>query len=110
MSDSLPHVRPGLPLQRMHKMCVLYYNCCPEPYPDVTFYVVMERRPAFYLLTMLFPCILTSCVAAAGFLLPVESGEKVSLAITVLLSLAVFLLVVSESLPPSSDNFPIIGT
>ena len=49
------------------------------------------------------------CVAAAGFLLLVESGEKVSLLITVLLSQAVFLLVVSESLPPSSDDFPIIG-
>lgn len=88
---------------------VLYYNCCPEPYPDVTFYIVMKRRPAFYLLTMIFPCILTSCVAALGFLLPTESGEKVSLEITVLLSLAVFLLLVSESLPPSSDNFPVIG-
>ncbi|KAH3829603.1 hypothetical protein DPMN_102830 [Dreissena polymorpha] len=70
----------------------------------------MERRPAFYLLTMLLPCILTSCVAALGFLLPVESGEKVSLEITVLLSLAVFLLLVSESLPPSSDDFPVIGS
>ncbi|XP_052280335.1 neuronal acetylcholine receptor subunit alpha-9-like isoform X1 [Dreissena polymorpha] len=87
-----------------------YYNCCPEPYPDVTFTIVMERRPAFYLLTMLLPCILTSCVAALGFLLPVESGEKVSLEITVLLSLAVFLLLVSESLPPSSDDFPVIGS
>ena len=42
-------------------------------------------------------------------MLPVESGEKISLEITVLLSLAVFMLVVSESMPPSSDNFPIIG-
>jgi len=57
----------------------------------------------------MFPCMLTSSVAALGFLLPVESGEKVSLEITVLLSLAVFLLLVSESLPPSSEDFPIIG-
>ena len=42
-------------------------------------------------------------------MLPVESGEKVSLEITVLLSLAVFMLVVSESMPPSGDNFPILG-
>ena len=58
---------------------------------------------------MMFPCILTSAVAALTFMLPVESGEKVSLEITVLLSLAVFMLVVSDSMPPSSDNFPIIG-
>ncbi|XP_053405082.1 neuronal acetylcholine receptor subunit alpha-9-like [Mercenaria mercenaria] len=88
---------------------VLYYNCCPEPYPDVTFYVIMKRRPTFYILTMIFPCILTAVISALGFVLPVESGEKVSLQVTVLLSLAVFLLLVSESLPPSSDNFPVIG-
>ena len=58
---------------------------------------------------MMFPCILTSAVAALTFMLPVESGEKISLEITVLLSLAVFMLVVSESMPPSSDNLPIIG-
>lgn len=45
----------------------------------------------------------------AGFLLPPESGEKVSLEVTVLLSQAVFLLVISDFLPPSADNFPIIG-
>ena len=72
-------------------------------------FVHLQRRPDFYLLTMVFPCILTSAVAAMTFMLPVESGEKVSLEITVLLSLAVFMLVVSDSMPPSSDNFPIIG-
>ena len=95
----------NIPAQRN----VFYYSCCAEPYPDVTFSIVLDRRPAFYLMTMLFPCILVSCVAALVFLLPVESGEKVSLEITVLLSLAVFLLLVSETLPPASDNFPIIG-
>ena len=50
-----------------------------------------------------------SLAAALGFILPVESGEKVSLEITVLLSLAVFMLVVTDTMPPSSDNFPILG-
>jgi len=44
-----------------------------------------------------------------GFLLPPESGEKVSLEVTVLLSQAVFLLVISDFLPPSAQNFPILG-
>ena len=61
------------------------------------------------MLTVLFPCILTSSVAAVSFILPPESGEKVSLSVTVLLSLAVFLLMVSEQLPASSDTFPYIG-
>jgi len=88
---------------------VLYYDCCKEPYPDLQFRIFMKRKPRFYIMTVLFPCILTSVVATLSFLLPVESGEKVSLGVTVLLSLAVFLLLVSESMPASSDTFPYIG-
>ncbi|XP_033749536.1 neuronal acetylcholine receptor subunit alpha-9-like [Pecten maximus] len=88
---------------------VTFYGCCPEPYPDVTFYLVLDRKPLFYLLNLMFPCMLITSVACLGFLLPPDSGEKVSLEITVLLSLAVFLLVVSETLPPSSETFPYIG-
>ena len=51
-----------------------------------------------------------SVLAIFCFLLPVESGEKVSLGITVLLSQAVELLVVSDILPPTSGNFPIIAS
>jgi len=87
----------------------LYYGCCPEPYPDVTFYLKLVRKPLFYLMNLLFPCMLITTVACLGFMLPPDSGEKVSLEITVLLSLAVFLLVVSETLPPSSETFPYIG-
>ena len=57
----------------------------------------------------MFPCMLISSMALLGFLLPPDSGEKVSLEITVLLSLAVFLLVVSETMPPTSETFPFIG-
>ncbi|XP_050401517.1 neuronal acetylcholine receptor subunit alpha-10 [Patella vulgata] len=91
------------------KRTVTLYPSSPEPYPDVTFYVTLRRKPLFYVLNLLFPCILITSVAMLGFLLPPDAGEKVSLEITVLLSLAVFLLVVSETLPPTSENFPFIG-
>ena len=88
---------------------VLFYQCCPDPYPDITFSLEIKRKPLFYIMSILFPCILTASVAALGFALPPESGEKVSLEITVLLSLAVFLLMVTDQLPPSSVNFPYVG-
>ncbi|XP_060553550.1 neuronal acetylcholine receptor subunit alpha-7-like [Ruditapes philippinarum] len=80
-----------------------------EPYADVNFIVIMARRPDHYVMTMLFPCILIGATAAIGFLLPAESGEKISLEVTVLLSQSVFLLVISDFLPPSADDFPILG-
>ena len=43
------------------------------------------------------------------FYLPVESGEKVSLGVTVMLALTVFLLLVAETMPPQSVVIPLIG-
>jgi hypothetical protein len=37
-----------------------------------------------------------------GFILPVSSGEKVSLEITVMLAMSVFQLLVADNLPPSA--------
>nr|KAG5705934.1 hypothetical protein BaRGS_010824 [Batillaria attramentaria] len=95
----------SIPLER-HE---LYYACCPEPYPDVTFYVIVKRKPTFYVINLLFPCILITSVAALGFILPPDAGEKIGLEITVLLALAVFQLLLSEAMPPSSETFPMIG-
>lgn len=57
----------------------LYYDCCKEPYPDVTFTVTMRRRTLYYGLNLLIPCVLISGLALLVFLLPADSGEKISL-------------------------------
>ncbi|CAB1441212.1 unnamed protein product [Pleuronectes platessa] len=85
------------------------YECCPEPYPDITFTLVMRRRTLYYGLNLLIPCVLISTMALLVFLLPADSGEKISLGITVLLSLTVFMLLVAEIMPPTSDSVPLIA-
>ncbi|XP_072320784.1 neuronal acetylcholine receptor subunit alpha-7-like [Eucyclogobius newberryi] len=85
------------------------YPCCEEPYPDITYTVVMRRRTLFYGLNLLIPCILISTLAMLVFLLPADSGEKISLGITVLLSLTVFMLMVAEIMPATSDSVPLIA-
>ncbi|XP_013911907.1 PREDICTED: neuronal acetylcholine receptor subunit alpha-7-like, partial [Thamnophis sirtalis] len=87
----------------------VYYDCCREPYLDVTFVVIMRRRTLYYALNMLVPCLLLSAVTFLVFLLPADSGEKISLGITVLLSLTVFMLLVAEVMPATSDSVPLIG-
>ncbi|XP_062327910.1 neuronal acetylcholine receptor subunit alpha-7-like [Osmerus eperlanus] len=86
-----------------------FYDCCQEPYPDVTFTVVMRRRTLYYGLNLLIPCVLISTLALLVFLLPADSGEKISLGITVLLSLTVFMLLVAEIMPATSDSVPLIA-
>nr|XP_056722011.1 CHRNA7-FAM7A fusion protein [Euleptes europaea] len=86
-----------------------FYDCCKEPYPDVTFTVTMRRRTLYYGLNLLIPCVLISALALLVFLLPADSGEKISLGITVLLSLTVFMLLVAEIMPATSDSVPLIA-
>ncbi|XP_067885063.1 neuronal acetylcholine receptor subunit alpha-7-like [Heterodontus francisci] len=85
------------------------YECCEEPYTDVTYTVMMRRRTLYYGLNLLIPCVLISGLALLVFLLPADSGEKISLGITVLLSLTVFMLLVAEIMPASSDSVPLIA-
>ncbi|XP_053112439.1 neuronal acetylcholine receptor subunit alpha-9 [Hemicordylus capensis] len=87
---------------------VITYGCCSEPYPDVTFTLILKRKSSFYIFNLLLPCLLISFLAPLGFYLPADSGEKVSLGVTVLLALTVFQLMVAESMPPS-ENVPLIG-
>ncbi|XP_068189626.1 cholinergic receptor, nicotinic, alpha 11 isoform X2 [Antennarius striatus] len=86
-----------------------FYDCCKEPYPDVTFVVTIRRRTLFYALNLLIPCVLLSSMTLLIFVLPADSGEKISLGITVLLSLTVFMLLVAEIMPATSDSVPLIG-
>ena len=56
-------------------------------------------------LPILFLCILNVLV----FILPAESGERVSYAITVLLAIAVFMTIISDTLPKKSEPLPLIS-
>lgn len=88
---------------------LLYYSCCPDPYPDVTYTVKIMRKPLYYLYNLIIPCIFVLACAVLVFYLPPESGEKVSLGVTVLLALTVFLLLVADIMPPQSNSIPLIG-
>ncbi|XP_077596179.1 neuronal acetylcholine receptor subunit alpha-10-like [Stigmatopora nigra] len=90
------------------KKNVILYGCCSDPYPDITFTLHLKRRSSFYIFNLLLPCMLISFLAPLGFYLPADSGEKVSLGVTVLLALTVFQLLVAESMPPS-ESVPLIG-
>ncbi|NWX94774.1 ACH10 protein, partial [Nothoprocta pentlandii] len=94
----------GMPATRN----VVTYGCCSEPYPDITYTLLLKRRASFYIFNLLLPCILISLLAPLGFYLPADSGEKVSLGVTVLLALTVFQLLVAESMPPA-ESVPLIG-
>ncbi|XP_018566635.1 neuronal acetylcholine receptor subunit alpha-7 isoform X1 [Anoplophora glabripennis] len=92
------------------KKNTIVYQCCPEPYVDVTFTIQIRRRTLYYFFNLIVPCVLISSMALLGFTLPPDSGEKLTLGVTILLSLTVFLNLVAETLPQVSDAIPLLGT
>lgn len=48
-------------------------------------------------------------MAVFGFLMPPETGEKINLSITTMLSMGVYLQSITESIPPTSEAVPLIG-
>ena len=63
----------------------------------------------YYILNILCPCIWLNILSLLAFCLPPDAGEKITLGITVLLSYSVFMLLVAESMPPTSEFVPLIG-
>ncbi|XP_071531428.1 neuronal acetylcholine receptor subunit alpha-7-like isoform X22 [Panulirus ornatus] len=61
------------------KRNAIYYKCCPEPYVDVTFEIVIRRRTLYYFCNLILPCVLIASMAVLGFTLPPDCGEKLSL-------------------------------
>ncbi|XP_017336272.1 acetylcholine receptor subunit alpha [Ictalurus punctatus] len=88
----------------------VYYACCPNtPYLDITYHFLMLRLPLYFIVNVIIPCMLFSFLAGLVFYLPTDSGEKMTLSISVLLSLTVFLLVIVELIPSTSSAVPLIG-
>jgi len=87
----------------------VYYPCCPESYPDVTFLITIRRKTLFYTVNLIIPCVAISFLTVLVFYLPSDSGEKISLCISILLSLTVFFLLLSDLIPPTSLVVPLIG-
>ena len=71
--------------------------------------MVIERKPSFFVNMLLIPYFVISCLSSLVFIVQPESGEKISLAITTLLALVVFNEYVENIVPPSADNFPLLG-
>lgn len=85
------------------------YDCCPEPYPDITFKIVIRRKILFYLVNLILPVALMTFLTVSVFYLPSDSNEKVTMSISILTSLIVFFLLMLEIIPASSLAVPLFG-
>ena len=87
----------------------IQYAIGDEVYPDVRVTLIIQRRVLYYILNIIFPCFWLNVLSVLTFCLPPDAGEKITLSITVLLSYSVFMLLVADNMPPTSEFVPLIG-
>ena len=75
----------------------------------LTFIFVLKRKPSFLIVNVVLPIVFMAIINILVFLLPAESGERVSYSVTVLLALAVFMTLVGDNLPKTSEPMPILS-
>jgi hypothetical protein len=71
--------------------------------------IKMKRRPAFAVINIVLPMVFMMALNLLVFVIPVDSGERVSYSITVLLAIAVFLTLVGDNLPKTSKPTAILS-
>ena len=86
-----------------------YYPCCSQPYPDIKFNITIRRKTLFYTVNLILPCVVICSVTILLFYMPAQSGEKITMGMTILTSLNIFLLLVAEINPSTSLATPLIG-
>ncbi|XP_063711326.1 neuronal acetylcholine receptor subunit alpha-7-like [Symsagittifera roscoffensis] len=78
-------------------------------FPMLRYTIYMKRRSTFFINTLIVPCSLLTALNVLSVFLPVESGEKIGLGMTLMLAQVVNLLILSSILPASSLHFPKLG-
>jgi hypothetical protein len=69
----------------------------------------LTRRSSFLVVNIFLPVVFLLSINVAVFLLPVDSGERISFSITSFLSFAVFITILTEKVPHQSNPLSIIS-
>lgn len=71
--------------------------------------LLIRRRPLLYVVGLLIPSIFLMSVDVVSFYLPLNSGTRIAFKISILLGYTVFRVNLTDELPASAINTPLIG-
>ena len=86
------------------------FNCCPEEFSSIKYTLTLDRLSEFFFLYIILPMIALSFLFLLVFFIPAQSGERMGFGVSILLSLTVYMLVVSEKVPENSNTRSMLGT
>ncbi len=75
----------------------------------IEFGLQFRHKPLYYIIDIMIPTLCLSLLVLLVLRLPAQSGEKISMRVTLLLSFTVYMLLVSDSVPTTSDGVPLIS-
>lgn len=78
-------------------------------HPDLVYTLHIRRRTFYYIFNIIVPCVMLSVLTLLTFWLPPTSGEKISLGLSVFLAFSMFMLLIAEEVPATSESVPLIG-
>ncbi|XP_069042860.1 acetylcholine receptor subunit epsilon isoform X1 [Lepisosteus oculatus] len=79
-------------------------------YQEVHFNLIIQRKPLFYIINIIVPCVLISSLVVLAYFLPAQAGgQKLTVSISVLLAQTVFLFLIAQQIPETSLSVPLIG-
>ena len=63
----------------------------------------------YYILNLVIPCMLLSALSLLVFWMSPAAGDKIGFSVTVFLAFSVFMVIVSDSMPTTSKNIPVLS-
>ncbi|KAK6311096.1 hypothetical protein J4Q44_G00191510 [Coregonus suidteri] len=79
-------------------------------YQEVVFFLMIQRKPLFYVINIIVPCVLISSLGLLVYFLPAKAGgQKCTVSIMILLAQTVFLILIANKVPETSQTVPLIG-
>ncbi|XP_071823905.1 acetylcholine receptor subunit delta-like [Apostichopus japonicus] len=78
-------------------------------FPVTLICMYLRRNPAYYITNLIVPSTILNLMAILTFITPPDSGERISLGVSLVLGLTVFQILVADSLPTASKEFPVLN-
>ncbi|CAC5358264.1 CHRNA6 [Mytilus coruscus] len=76
---------------------------------EIIFTINLRRKPTYYIVNIIIPLIFLCILNSIVFIIPADAGEKISYSVTVFLSFAVFLTMITAQLPINSESTSILS-
>ena len=86
----------------------VFYPISGLTYGAIDFKITLVRKANFYLVNLILPSIMLSLLECVTFILPEQQVIRIQLSVLLLLAYTMFLSVIQNDLPRSSDQTPLL--